>query len=534
MKQILSSVAALALTAMLAGAPAARADTPPNQLVVALSLSNILTLDPAGITGRDTVQVLNNVYDTLTALNPENASEFMPRLAESWEIAPDGRTITYHLREGVTFASGNPLTAEDVVWSLRRLLTLNLAQASFLKTRGFKAEAGETLFTAPDARTVVVTLPQPDDPRYIMMVLSQSGPGSVMDRKEVLAHEANGDLGAGWLKTHSAGSGAFVLTEWKSNEYVILSRNDKYWGEAPALRRVLMRHLPESQSQRLMLEKGDIDIGYSLLAADLAALEGDENVEVRTTPGAGFYYLASSLKDERFANPKVREALRYLIDYDGLNKAVMPYYGVPHQRPLSTGVTGLLPDPGYRLDPARAKALLAEAGYPNGFHVTLRALAEPPFLNAATAIQGTLAQGGIDAEIITGSGDQIYGAMRERKFELIVGRGGGGQQPHPDSNLRAMAYNPDNSDAAKLTNYQAWRTSFHDEKLNQMIVAALLEKDPAAQAAKYGEVQDYMEAVVAPIQPFSEVVDTAAYRADVKGLTISPWLGRFETVSKAR
>ncbi|MDH2327794.1 ABC transporter substrate-binding protein [Cereibacter sp. SYSU M97828] len=534
MKHLLSTVAAVALGLCLTTGRPALAETPDNQLVIALSMTNILTLDPAGITGRDAVQVLTSVYDNLIVPNPENRTEFLPRLAESWEVSEDRSSITFHLREGVTFASGNEFTAEDVAWSFKRLMKLNLAQASFLKTRGFSADNADASFEVVDPQTFRINLPQADDPNFIMMVLSQAGPGSIIDSKLALENEANGDLGAAWLKTNSAGSSAYNLREWRSNEYVILDRNDEYWGEEPAMRRVLIRHLPESQSQRLQLERGDIDVAYALLAADLQALSNTDGIEVETTPGAGFYYLAVSMKDERFANAKVREALRYLIDYDGINTAVMPFYGVPHQRPLSSGVKGLLPDPGYKLDVEKAKALLAEAGFESGMRVTLRALSEPPFLNIATAIQATLAQAGIQAEIITGSGDQIYGAMRERNFELIVGRGGGGQQPHPDSNLRSMAYNPDNSDEAGLTNYQAWRTSFYDEKLNTMIVDALLEQDDAQQAKDYEEIQVYIEDVVPSILPFSEVVDTAAYRDDIEGLVVNPWITRFETVTKNR
>jgi len=533
MKHLLSTAAAVAIGLGALAAPL-RADTPDNQLIIAMSLANVLTLDPAGITGRDAVLVLTSVYDNLLVPDPEDRTRHIPRLAESWEISEDRQSITFHLREGVTFASGNPFTAEDVAWSFKRLMSLNLAQASFLKTRGIDDTNMDAVFEVVDPMTFRINLPQPDDPNLILMILSQAGPGSIIDRAEVLEHEQNGDWGAAWLKTNSAGSSAYNLNQWRSNEHVILDRNDEYWGEEPEMRRVLVRHLPESQSQRLQLERGDIDVAYALLAADLKALSANDAIEVETTPGAGFYYLAVSMKDDRFANPKVREALRYLIDYDGLNNAVMPFYGVPHQRPLSTGVRGLLPDEGYTLDPERAKALLAEAGYENGMDVTLRALSEPPFLNIATAIQATLGQGGIRANIISGSGDQIYGAMRERNFELIVGRGGGGQQPHADSNLRSMAYNPDNSDEARLTNYQAWRTSFYDETLNTMIVDALLERDVDAQATAYEDIQRHLDAIVPAIQPFSEVVDTAAYRADVEGLVVNPWLTRFETVTKNR
>lgn len=532
MKKTLSALAIAALMMGSALTPV-HAETPADQLIIAMSLGNVLTLDPASTGSRETAQVLSAVYDSLIKLDDANPGEFLPALAESWEISDDNTSITFNLRDA-QFNSGNKVTAEDVVWSLTRLMTLNLANSSFLKTRGFSAENAAESFVAVDENTVQINLPQADDPRMVMMVIALPGPGSIIDSKTVLSHETDGDLGENWLRTNSAGSGAFNLTEWRSNEHVILDRNDTHWDHAAAMRRVLIRHLPESQSQRLQLERGDIDIAYSLLAADLAALETTDGIEVETVPSAGFYYLAVSMKDERFANPKVREALRYLIDYEGLNNSIMRFYGTPHQRPLNSTVMGVLPSPGYTLDVDRAKALLAEAGYPDGFEVTLRALNEPPFLDAATAIQATLAQAGIKAELITGNGDQIYGAMRERNFELIVGRGGGGQHPHPDSNLRATAFNPDNSDEAKLTNYQGWRTSFYDENLNQMIEDALLISDRTEQVAAYEEIQNYYADMIPAIQPFSEVVVTAAFRDDVDGLVVDPWRTDFGDVTKTR
>ncbi|WP_313475070.1 ABC transporter substrate-binding protein [Agrobacterium pusense] len=528
-------LATAALGALLIGAMplSTFAETPKDQLIVATTMSNILTLDPAAITGRETVQILNNIYDTLIVLSPEDRS-VQPRLAERWEIAEDRKSIRFHLRADAKFASGNAVTAKDVAWSLKRLLARNLAQSSFLKTRGFKLEEADKLFVAESDQIFVLNIPKPDDPNLLLMILAQNGPGSIIDSQTALENEKDGDLGGAWLTLNSAGSGPFKLTQWKSNEYIILTRNDDYWGEKAKMKRILMRHLPESQSQRLMLEKGDIDVAYSLQAPDLKSLEADKAVTIESTPGSGFYYLSVSMKDEKFANKKVREALRYLIDYDGLDKAVMPYYGKLHQRSLSTGVMGALPDQGYKLDIEKAKALLAEAGYPDGFKTTLRVLSEDPFMKAATAIQNTLAQAGIQAELISGSGDQIYGAMRERNFELLLGRGGGGQQPHPDNNLRSIAYNPNNADDAKLTNYQSWRTSFFDEKLNKMIEEALVERDAAKQTKLYEDLQGYMDEIVMSIQPFSEVVDTAAVRSDVKGMIVSPWLSRFEVVSKER
>ncbi len=144
---------AFTLAALLATAAIpALAETPDDQLVVGFSMTNVLTLDPAAITGREPVQILANVYDGLVSLDAVNRAQVNPDLAESWEVSEDKTTITFRLREGATFASGNPVTAEDVVWSLNRLMQLNLAQASFLKTHGFTAGAPPGSTRIPPAR----------------------------------------------------------------------------------------------------------------------------------------------------------------------------------------------------------------------------------------------------------------------------------------------------------------------------------------------------------------------------------------------
>jgi len=181
-----------------------------------------------------------------------------------------------------------------------------------------------------------------------------------------------------------------------------------------------------------------------------------------------------------------------------------------------------VPDPGYKLDIPRAKKLLAEAGYPDGFDTTLRVLADQPFLNIAIAVQSTLMQAGINAKIITGTGNQIYGAMRERKFDMLVGRGGSGVEPHPHSSLRALVYNPDNSDEARLTNFQGWRTSFYDKPLNEMIDKALLERDPQKQVADYQQIQVRYDQLIPALLPLSQMVDSVVVRNEVKNFQSHP------------
>ena len=520
-KNSLTGACLLALSLMM-GSGAAYAKTPPDQLIIGMNMNNLLTLDPAAMTGNEVVGIVVNLYDSLVELDPNTLTNVKPALAKSWDISPDGKTLTFHLRDNVTFHSGNPLTAEDVVWSMRRLLHLNLAQASVWKSYGFSKKNIDQQIKALDDYTVQLTLPKANDPQLVLYSLGALGNLGVLDRKTVLSHEVNSDWGNRWLTTNEAGSGPFMLETWQAKDVLRMQRNPNYWREEPKMNRVVLRHFQESQTLRLMVEKGDLDIASNMAVADINALRKDPQLTVEAVQKGTVYYVAMSMKEAHFANPKVREAVRYLIDYQGINKALMPGYGVLHQRPIKAGMPSTLPDPGYKLDIPRAKKLLAEAGYPDGFDTTLRVLADQPFLNIAIAVQSTLMQAGINAKIITGTGNQIYGAMRERKFDMLVGRGGSGVEPHPHSSLRALVYNPDNSDEARLTNFQGWRTSFYDKPLNEMIDKALLERDPQKQVADYQQIQVRYDQLIPALLPLSQMVDSVVVRNEVKNFQSHP------------
>jgi len=497
----LAVLAAAACTAALAA-------TPRDQLVIGMNMNNLLSLDPAGATGNDVLGVVANLYDYLVELDPHDLTRVEPALAERWEIAPDHNSLTLVLREGVRFQSGNPLSAEDAAWSLRRVLKLNLAMASPWKSYGFSKANVDRLIYASDARTLHIVLPRPSDPMMVLYTLGTSVSSAILDRKAVLAHAQNDDLGAHWLLNHAAGSGPFALTEWRAKDAMLLDRFDGYWRGPARLRRVVMRHIGESLSLRFMIDRGDVDLAAGMAGPDIEALRKHAGVTVQSVLRGTSYYVAVSMKDPRFADRRVRLALRKLIDYQGINRAIMPDYGVSHQRPVMLGLAATLPDPGYRLDVPGARKLLAEAGYAHGFKTTIRTMSDPPLINIATALQATLAQAGIEAEIIAGTGNQVYGAMRERRFEILVGRGGGGVEPHPHANLRALVYNPDNSEAAKLTNFQGWRTSFYDPTINRLIEEAVVERDPVRQLEMYRRIQQRYDEEVGAIQPVSQMVET--------------------------
>ncbi|WP_434669801.1 ABC transporter substrate-binding protein [Klebsiella sp. B345] len=508
--------ACLLALAISMGGGGAYAKTPPDQLIIGMNMNNLLTLDPAAMTGNEVVGIVVNLYDSLVELDPQQLTHVRPALAESWDIAPDGSTLTFHLRKDVKFHSGNPLTAADAVWSMRRILHLNLAQASVWKSYGFSKDNIDKQVTALDDYTLHIALPKANDPQLVLYSLGALGNLGVLDSKTVQSHEKDNDWGNRWLTTHEAGSGPFMLETWQAKDVLRMQRNPDYWRGEAKLSRVVLRHFQESQTLRLMVEKGDLDIASNMAVSDINALRHDPDLSIDAVQRGTMYYVAMSMKEPHFANPKVREALRYLIDYQGINKALMPGYGMLHQRPIKAGMPSTLPDPGYRLDIPRAKKLLAEAGYPDGFDTTLRVLSDQPFLNIAIAVQSTLMQAGINAKIITGTGNQIYGAMRERQFDLLVGRGGSGMEPHPHSSLRALVYNPDNSDAARLTNFQGWRTGFYDKPLNEMIDRALLERDPQKQVADYQAIQTRYDQLVPALIPLSQMVDSVVVRHEVK------------------
>ena len=383
MKTVLPPLHMSLLGVILALGPmaAVQAKTPADQLIVGMSMVNLFSIDPANAPGLDASGVNANLYDTLVKRDQGNPEKHLPQLAERWAISEDGKQITFHLRTDVTFHSGNALTAEDVAWSLYRVMKLNYGLATTWKAYGYTVDNIQALIRASDAHTLVIDLPQPTDPLLLIDSLATSPSAVIVDRLQALKHEKNGDLGAAWLVTNEAGSGPFTLAKWSANDALVMNRFDGYWAGPAKMKRVLVRHMTESQSLRLMLERGDLDLAYGMAAPDIKAVERTGTLQVQPLQRGTMYYVAMSMKQPEFANPKVREAVRYLIDYKGIDEQVMPHYGLLNQQPMQLGLDARLPDPGYRLDVAKAKALLSEAGYPQGFSTTLRTLSEPPFID---------------------------------------------------------------------------------------------------------------------------------------------------------
>lgn len=524
-------LAGTALMMALACTAPVDAKTPKDQLIVGMHMANLTSLDPHNMNSYETHHILGNVYDTLVRTDPKDPSKLLPRAAASWTTAEDG-TITFTLREDLVSHAGRKLTSEDVVYSLRRAVKLGLLGAGYFKEWGYTAENVDQMFIAPDAKTVVMKPVKAIAPNLKLFVLARAV-GSILDQQEVEAHAKDGDMGRGWLSAASAGSGPYKLVRWNANDIVLLDRNDAYWAGQPKMKRVVIRHIPESQTQRLQLEQGDLDVGYQLSSADIDGLEASGNVAIQRIPGAGFYYFIMSAKDPDFAKPAVRAAMRWCVDYEGINAGIMKNYGTLPTNLVPQDVMGAIPPTGQKYDAERCKAELAAAGYPDGLKKVFRSLNSPPYSEIATAMQASMAKGGVTAEVIMGNGDQTYGPMRNRQFEFGLGRSASAVQSDPDGWIRTLIYNPDNSDGAKLSNLLAWRSSFSSPEINALMDKAAGLTDDAQRAPLYQEAQRLYEQASPTVIAVSQRVDPFALSKRLTNYVGDPtWMVRWDVVEK--
>jgi peptide/nickel transport system substrate-binding protein len=241
-------------------------------------------------------------------------------------------------------------------------------------------------------------------------------------------------------------------------------------------------------------------------------------LKIQKVGSGGFYYLAVSTADDVFSKPGVREALPYLIDYDGIGAAVVGDYGIKRQVPVPAEYPGAIADPGYKPDIAKAKELLAKAGYPSGFSTTMLVLSDSPFVDIATAIQGTLGQAGIKADIVQGNGTQVYGKMRDRKFSMVVGRSGG-QMPNVLGAIQAYTSNFDNGPKSTQTASLAWRTSWDIPELTKLTSEARAEGDETKRTALYKQIQEKFLSSSPPLFAVAAATQPSAIRSNVEGLS---------------
>ncbi|GHB29690.1 ABC transporter substrate-binding protein [Pseudovibrio japonicus] len=516
-RSILSLALAASVAMPISGAiiTEAGAATPPNMLVVAGRIDDLISLDPQEMFEFSGTDIANNIYDKLVVLDPSDLSKgYGPGLAESWEISEDGKTFTFKMREGIKFHSGNPVTAKDAEFSLRRAVALKKTPSFIVTQFGFTAENMNDTIKAVDENTFQITTDKKYAPSFVLNCFT-AVIASIVDSELVKANEVDGDWGNGWLRTNSAGSGAFKLQNWKPNESYSLTAVPGYWRGDVAMKRVIVRHVMESASQRLMLEKGDVDVARHLSPEDVAAISTNEDLKVEDTLRGRLMYISFNQKDQALAHPKVAEALKYLVDYKGMTGSFLKGQYTIQQAFLPQTYMGELKDTPYSLNVEKAKELLAEAGYADGFDVEFIVRNATERLEIAQSLQNTFAQAGINASITTGTGKQILGRYRARDFQIYVGAWGP-DYPDPHTNADTFANNPDNRDEAKLTGKLAWRVGYPATDLTVLTDLAVQESDREKRARMYVEAQKVFQKE-APFAVMFQQIEQNSMRENVSG-----------------
>jgi len=528
-KHVRLLTAGAALSLILMSAAPAFAETPADTLVEGWAIDDIITMDPGEAFEFSTAEVTANTYSYLVRLDLNDTSKVVGDLAESWTVSDDGLTYTFKLKPGLKFASGNPVTAEDVAYSFERVVKLDKSPAFILTQFGLTGDNITEKAKAADESTFVFTIDKAYAPSFVLNCLTATV-GSVVDKKLVLEHvkavtpsdeyKYDNDFGNEWLKTGYAGSGAFKMREWRANEVVVMERNDNYYGEKAPLARVIYRHMKESSGQRLALEAGDIDVARNLEPGDFDAVSKNGDLKTTNAPKGTVYYFSLNQKNPNLAKPEVAEAFKYLVDYDAIGSTLMKGIGEIHQTFLPKGVLGELDENPYKLDVAKAKELLAKAGLADGFSVTMDVRNTQPITGVAESIQQTLAQANIKMEIIPGDGKQTLTKYRARTHDIYIGQWG---QDYfdPNSNAETFTVNLDNSDEGKVKTL-AWRNTWDVPKeWTEQSKAALLEKDAAKRAEMYKDLQKKVLAN-SPFVIIFQQTEVAGYRGNLKGFKLGP------------
>jgi peptide/nickel transport system substrate-binding protein len=496
---------------------------PRDLFVMALRMDDVTGLDPAELFEFTGAEVAANIYDRLLYFDPEDVSKIVGGVAESWEVSKDGKFFRFRIRANMRFRSGNPVTAEDAAFSLRRAVLMNKAPAFIIAQFGFTPENVQEKIRAEDPSTLVIETDRAYAPSFFFACLT-SAVASVVDGKLVQARAVDGDFGNRFLRTNSAGSGPFALRDWKPSELLILDRFEGHWRGTPAMKTAFIRHIAEPGVQRLLIERGDIDVARNLGPDQFLGIKDNPGLRARYARKGALYYLGLNQKVPVLREPAVRKALKYLVDYEGIATTLLRGKAEVHQTIIPAGYLGALDEKPYEWTPGAAKRLLKEAGLAQGFEVTLDVWNTRPDLDIAQSLQASFAEAGISLRILQSDGKQLLTKYRARNHEIFLGRWGPDfQDPH--TNAQAFASNPDNSDSGAVKT-PAWRNAWNIPELTKLTDQAILIRDPERRAALYREIQRQV-LEDSPFVILFQEVDLAVQRANVRGFTMGP---SFDTV----
>ena len=394
-------------------APAAAASPRGGEIVVGKD-QEAPGLDPAKNPASAAIRVFDLMYSRLTRLDGQMRPQ--PDLAEKWEISPDGKTYTFHLRTGVKFHNGRELTASDVKYTYERIInpdTASIARSFFEPIDSIEAT---------DPATVTIKLKAPYTPFLVNTAASWAG----IVAKEIV------DENKGDLNKVDAGSGPFKLQEWTPDTRTVLVRNaDYYISGQPAVDKITYLIMPEESARIAALRTGNIQFTV-LSAAGFDTIKNDAAVKAVEASTLSYFYLGMNVAKPPFDKPQVRQAISYAVDRNEIISSVFRGHARP-TGPVPSAMADWAVDTAqfetYKPNIDKAKQLMAEAGVTN-LKTTMMAMSTlPAQVDAAQVIRSQLLKIGIDAEVQPLEVGVYVDTWRKKGMELMVGGNGSGTNP---------------------------------------------------------------------------------------------------------
>ena len=463
-------------------------------------------LDPAYETDGNSFMVCDNIYEALVAYADESTS-LEPGLAEKWDISPDGKTYTFQLRKGVKFHDGTPFNANAVVFSIGRMMKERNVK---FYGEGWEIPAQERppeYWVSMEMDDIVESIEAIDDDTVVFRLKRVNAPflaNMGMDFADIISPTAFLKNPKEFLR-NPVGTGPFKFVRWVKDDRIILQRNPDYWDKSagPYLDQLIFRAIPENSVRFLELKTGNIHICQFPNPADIVLAEEDPNLKIVSQPGMNIGYLSYNHTKEPWKNNlALRKAIAHAINRKAIVDNIYQGLGEVAKNPIPPTMWGYNTEvPGYRFDPERAKALLKEAGFPNGEGLGEIALWSMPVprpynpegLKVGEAMAADLADVGITAKVVTYEWGTYLKRQREQPEDMdLFQLGWTGDNGDPD-NFLAVLFDGLASPAI--------RTQWHNERYHELMIKGRETIDQDKRAEIYKEAQQllYDECPVIPI-----------------------------------
>lgn len=459
------------------------------------------SLDPALSTDVPTGRAVAYVFDGLTAFTPD--ARVLPALALRWDVSEDGSRYTFHMRPGVTFTDGTPLTAKTVVASWHRALDpatkagMDVPLQPIRGARDFSSGKARTIsgLTAPDDSTVVVQLDEPLGifPKLLAMPVAAVVPPNMASDKPV-------------------GSGPWRLIEWKHDDYLLFARNPNYWGGAPEADSLRARVISEPSTAVAEFESGNVDV-LLIPAGETQQWEDDESRKkmLMSVPALQLVYIGINVNRGPLRDVRVRQAINLAIDRATIVKRLISGRGrlAAGVIPPTLGGADTMRAP-YPFDGARAKQLLADAGFPNGIDVDLWVGSNPVYGRIAETVQAYLKEVGIRAKIVQRESAAAREAARNGQTDMIL-KDWYADYPDAENFLYPLLYSGNKGVGGNVSFFQ-------NAQFDRLVSQARRESDEAKRDVLYRQA-DSLAFVEAPMVFFFFYNELYA---------VQPWISGFK------